>query len=407
MPHLLLPTLLLLLTDQGAGAGSDAPREAWVVADALTVLTEPDDGSYATGTLARGARVVVLREDPVGWAAIAPPEHAFSWVERSAVEDLGQGMGRLRAPAAVRPGGERAALPAGTWTVLQKGEVVRLLDRRPLVVRGADGARQVWLAVRPPAGEVRYVHAEGLADWDPSGMPEEEGGAAPPKGGGDPFRFLDDASNAGRARRSLASQRVGTIDPGFATVGPPASRIGLSPAFADALDRAEAAHRAVLVLPLEAWRLDGVAESYQALRATAATPEERAIVQSRLDQVARQQAVGAAARRIAALADRSRRRDGELAAIHEGLGRLALEAEGPFDVVGLLHRSSILLGGRRSFAVIDADGGIAAYLEVPPGLDAERLVARQVGVRGDVRFDETLRERVVWVRTLEALDDAP
>lgn len=396
---LLAPLLCALLSQ-----ADDAPRRAWVSADALVVLEEPDDTAFATGRLRRGDPVVVRREGPSGWLAIDPPRGAFSWIERSAIEKVGGGRARVQAQAAaIRPGGDSARLPGGTWTVVRKGTEVRLIDRPPLVLRQSDGQRRVWEAIEPPPGELRYVRAAGVVGFD-AGQLAGAGESDFPA-----FSFPNDPEpdrEPGRTAR-LASERVGPIDPAFASVGPPVSELALTPTFAAALARAERGHRAVLVLPMESWRFDQVRLDYRGLLETAATPQERSAAQSRLDQLARQEAASRAAREIAAILDRSRRRDAEVQAIHSRLATFARANGSPFTARGLLQRSSKLVEGRRVYVLIGQGGQASAYLQIPPGLDVERFVASRVGVRGDAHYSEALRSRVIWVRDLEALDEAP
>ncbi|MBV8554966.1 MAG: hypothetical protein JO116_05330, partial [Planctomycetaceae bacterium] len=61
--------------------------------------------------------------------------------------------------------------------------------------------------------------------------------------------------------------------------------------------------------------------------------------------------------------------------------------------------------GQRVFALIGPDGSTVAYLDIPPGLDVRPLVARRVGVRGTIHYNEDLRARLIAVRDLEPLDD--
>ena len=86
----------------------------------------------------------------------------------------------------------------------------------------------------------------------------------------------------------------------------------------------------MLVLPMESWRFDQVRLDYRRLFDLAATPRERAAAQSRLDQLDRQEARSRAAREIAALLDRGRRRDAEVQTIHDRLAAFAREAGSPF-----------------------------------------------------------------------------
>ncbi len=400
MVHVLITSVLCGLLTQAPRA--PAPRQAWVAADGLIVLEEPDDAAYATTRLKRGDRVVVLREEPVGWLAIEPPRGAFSWIERDAIEREGdeRALVKVRA-AAARMGSDLARLPGGTWTVLRRGDAVRLLDRPPLVLRQPDGERRIWYAIEPPEGEIRYVRADGVDDVDPGRFPD----TGPDDEDFPLFQLAPDSDAAAEGRRSLlASQRLGPIDPAFAAVGPRAADGPLSPRFASDLARAEAGHRAVLVLPMESWRFDQIRRDYRALLAAAATPQERSAVQSRLDQVDRQEAVSRAARELAAIADRSRRRDGELRTIQERLTSIDRRATPPFEAEGMLQRSSRMVEGRRVYALFDDEGQLGAYLRIPPGLDAEKFVGRRVGVRGESRYNESLRSRIIWARDLEAID---
>jgi hypothetical protein len=54
--------------------------------------------------------------------------------------------------------------------------------------------------------------------------------------------------------------------------------------------------------------------------------------------------------------------------------------------------------------LIANDGSTIAYLDVPPGLDLSRLVARRVGVRGEPHFNEELGARLITVRDVEMIE---
>ncbi len=432
----LLVPLLGCLTLGQFDEADEPPRTAYVSVASLLVLEEPDDAAYVTGRLKRGERVVVRREGPAGWIAIEPPNGAFSWVEESAVTDLGNGRARVRVEAAaVRPGSDVARLPGGRWVSLPRGQVVRLLDRPPLVLRGSSGTEpRTWLAVEPPRGELRYVRADGVGAANPSGLAEGARSSDEPAD----FNFaridgavsLDDgrtrsdrpgasaASGSGRSgtgggrRAALASggdrRLTGVpLDASFARVGPPLPEFGISPRFATDLRRAESTHRAVLAQPIESWRFDVVRRDYQVLLDQAASPEEKGAVQARLDQTDRQAAVARSAAALAEALARSRRLDAEVAAIHERLSQIAGQVDAPYDAQGLLHNSAKLVEGKPVLILIGDDGFPIAYLAIPPGLDASALVGSRVGVRGDSRFNEPLRSRLIQVRDLDPLDRRP
>ncbi len=144
-----LVSVLSALLAQASGTG--APRTAWVSAEEVLVLAEPDAGAFVTGRLKKGDRVLVRRESPRGWFAIEPPAGSFSWVPREAVEETENGRARVMVRAvAVRPGSTSARMPGGTWTTLALGAQLRLVDRPPLVLRRVGESARVWLAVEPP-----------------------------------------------------------------------------------------------------------------------------------------------------------------------------------------------------------------------------------------------------------------
>lgn len=384
----------------GGLAADDRPRPAWVAVDQAELFVEPDEASATTNRLRKGRRLEVVREGPGGWLAVEPPPGSFSWVDRDAIEDLGDGRARVvRERAAVRPGVEGASLPAGLWTIVPRGGELELLDLAPLVLRQADGTRRVLYAVRPPPGELRHIRSEDVTRVDPRALGEE--GAAP-----DP----DLIPAPIRGRRRLASgpgARVPSIDPDFLAVGPPARELGLARWFDEELARVEARHRAVLAAPLDSWSLESVRGEYEALAARAAGATEREAVALRMRQLERQRAAARAARRLAELAASTRRRDEELAAIGHRLGELATGATAAYEAEGLLQPTSELVDGRRAYVLVGDDGRTETYLLAPPGLDLSRYVAARVGVRGDSRFHDVRKARVITVREIEPLDEAP
>ena len=101
---------------------------------------------------------------------------------------------------------------------------------------------------------------------------------------------------------------------------------------------------------------------------------------------------------------RSRRLDHEVAQAKQELARARTFTERGYDAKGLLQASSRRFEGQKIHALIGPEGVPIAYLTIPPGIPASRLLARKVGVRGDVHFNETLGTRLITVRDLDALD---
>ena len=78
--------------------------------------------------------------------------------------------------------------------------------------------------------------------------------------------------------------------------------------------------------------------------------------------------------------------------------------ERPYDAEGLVQPSSRMVGGQKVFALIGPEGTTLAYLDLPAGLDASHLVARRVGVRGSIPYDEDLRARLIAVEDIDPLE---
>jgi hypothetical protein len=101
---------------------------------------------------------------------------------------------------------------------------------------------------------------------------------------------------------------------------------------------------------------------------------------------------------------RSRRRDQEVSLARQKLAEARTGTERAYDARGLLQASSRKVDGQRVHALIGPEGVPIAYLSIPPGIPAARLLARKVGVRGEVHFNESLGTRLITVRDLDALD---
>ena len=95
------------------------------------------------------------------------------------------------------------------------------------------------------------------------------------------------------------------------------------------------------------------------------------------------------------------------ARIDEARARLDLARTGTernYDARGLLQATSRKVDGQKVHALIGPEGTPIAYLAIPPGIPASRMLTRKVGVRGDVRFNESLGARLITVRDLDPLD---
>jgi hypothetical protein len=345
----------------------------------LDVFDEPDETGFLTGQLRAGEQVHVLRSEPAGWVAIAAPADAFDWIDSSGLTMLDDDRARVSAhSAAIRAGNANARLPGPPRRYLKRGTTVRLRERPVLTLPHRDSTHE-WRAIDPPEGEVRYVRSFGLAQ--PGELVESQ-----------------------RIRRRTSAVR--SFDTSFRSIGPPADTLNLPAELTAALTRVEAQHRAILRQPLETWQFDEVERRYQALLTDSLDASGRSIVQRRLAQLRRQQAIARSARQFTDLARESRGRDRTANGHLEGNDSKPID-ETPFDAIGMLQASSKEVDGKRVFALIGEDGLTTAYLSIPPGVDTRRFLASRVGIRGQVRYNEPLRNRLIRVTEMESLVAAP
>jgi len=388
--------LVALLAGQvPAAEPSTAAIRAVVVDDALDVLAEPDSASFATGKLRRGDYLNVVADRGDGWLAIEPPAGSVCWIDQSSLAEETGGEARvIAAQATVRAGNPAARMPGPPSSTVVKGEIVRLGDLIPITLQQGRVSR-TWQAIEPPAGESRFVRADGvrlLAAVAPRAQTRQATQVLP-------------ASAQAQTRR--VSTRQEPVDSALLEVGGAPGEQSLAPALAEALAKVAAAHRQALRRPVDQWDLDPVRQRYQSLLDAETDATARTAIRARLAQVERQQAAAKAARAMQDALAASRRLDRELAQQRVGADNARTKERIPYDAVGLLQRSSKQVDGQKVFALIDRQGNTSAYLSIPPGVQPETLLTRRVGVRGRVRFNELLGTYLVQVTQLEPLTVPP
>lgn len=101
---------------------------------------------------------------------------------------------------------------------------------------------------------------------------------------------------------------------------------------------------------------------------------------------------------------RSRAIDSQVDETRRTLSIARTSTERGYDARGMLQASSRKVDGQKVHALIGPEGTPVAYLSIPPGIPASRLLTRKVGVRGEVHFNESLGARLITVRDLDPLD---
>jgi hypothetical protein len=377
---------------------ADSPHAAWVSVESTDVLVEPEDAAYSTGRLARSRKVTVRRSGPDGWVTISPPEGSFSFVEESDLEDLGDGRARILVSfASVRPGREGAKMPGPPGVTLRQGALVRLFDRRPLVVRDKS-AVSTYVAIHPPPQEVRFLRADTVTDVN---EPADSQLTGP--------RLERLASTPSKpalgATEKEPPHELGPIDPSFFSASPYRAESGVSSDFSQALAKIVSRHQTELRKPIDRWDLAPIEQAYVDLKKTGVESGDRPAIERRLQIVRHQKDAATSASRLSKLVDTSRARDRQIADLQRSAVESTGEIVGDYDVTGLLQSSSKMVDGHRVYSLLGDDGKVVAYVSIPPGLAIQPLLSHRVGIRGEGRFEESLRTRLILVRDVELLKE--
>ena len=157
-PAALAGLAALLLAPPAVAAEPTAYRA--VVTDAEVKLRAgPSDAFPDTGTLPRGAFVIVEKEEGNGWLAVTAPSGSVSWVATQFIED----------PTPLRPTPKNVFVHTEDEVTLatgKAGEAQPLDIRRVKIPNGTTllllgpkvtFAGKTWYPVAPPYGDVRYL----------------------------------------------------------------------------------------------------------------------------------------------------------------------------------------------------------------------------------------------------------
>lgn len=177
-------------------------------------------------------------------------------------------------------------------------------------------------------------------------------------------------------------------------------------AFAGEIKAVDETHRAIRInQSIAHWRFEPVRSSYQAiLKRAGGDPAVDEAIRLRLAQVTRDEQAAAAARTIEKILEESHRRDQEVAAEKRRVATAGRSHVRTYSARGFVQASTEMIDGRKLYVLIANDGSTIAYLDVPPGLDIDPLLAHRVGVRGAPHFNEDLGARLITVRDVEKLE---
>jgi hypothetical protein len=176
--------------------------------------------------------------------------------------------------------------------------------------------------------------------------------------------------------------------------------------FSTDLERIDGMYRTIIAShPPEQWRFETVRAGYQSLLKRAGDHADlEDTLRTRLARVTQSEQAARSARTIELILARSHERDRRVDRIRRDLGRSEQSRARAYDAVGFMQPSARKLEGRKLFALIGAEGSAVAYLDIPPGLDPQPLLAHRVGIRGQAHYNEDLGTRLISVQDMESTD---
>jgi hypothetical protein len=383
---------LVLAALPAAGFAQPGPYLAVVSDSEVKLRAGPSDQFPETGTLPKGARVVVEGEESGGWVAVTAPQGQVSWVPYTFVDfdpsrpvpqdvvvqdEVTLATGRVGLPQPLQQI-RRAKVPAGTILTVIGGTVQH------------DGKK--WYPVAPPHGDVRYV----------------------PKNALQPEKALATA---------FTVRTNDTVSPAGAGTGPPAAIPGPGAVSAPASPpkpvvnhplwaQAEAAERA--------GKYDDAEKVYfqlaRAMNEPGGDHDVANLCYTRIHALREKKRAGGTATAAIPPAARPVSRDGERSTLlppvkEDRTGSRPAAgpppASDPNDArprwtgAGLLTRSALAIDGRRTYALESAHGVVRLYVVPAQGVDLERYLNRRVDVFGSTYARRDLSKPYVVAAQVE------
>lgn len=434
------------------GQPSQFPYEAEVRGDDVNVRSGPSLKNYETGKLNQGDRVTVIRHDPGGWFAIAPPPGSVSWIDAKNVQKIDERTGIVRVPpqpdgtpaqAIVRIGSSLSDDCSLLSVRLENDDRVEILGEKMLDL---DRGPVLMYQITPPAEEFRWVKGDFIV---PLGAAERG------PGNGDPFALprkpkrpdVNPQAFAETPRSDLAH-----VEPAHEATAP------VAPLSGD-LEVLDGQLKEMLAKGPEQWRLEEFEQHLQQMLPMS-DPVNRALIRQRLATIAtRKRARDDYLDFVRLTGDTTQREQqlqamqfGGLPAQQAGYPQVQLQTpqpipdgaptsasmsgqppgatdrQGPrlapipdravpaspggpvlprFDGAGIVQRSGNPLGTVPPYVLIAPNGKLLSFLEPAAGTDLAPYVGQSVGVIGKRSFDGRLQSDRIVVKRLQPVQLAP
>ncbi len=157
----LLVCLAVSLVVNTARAETTFPYVAYVAAPQTFARSGPGQQHYPTLQLPQGHAVEVYRHDSEGWCAVRPPEGSFCLIPAHEIHRLSPNKAEVAVETTVaRVGSAVSPARSAVQVMLRRGEELQILP-----AGASDDPR--WVRIAPPAGEFRWIAANGLSRTPP------------------------------------------------------------------------------------------------------------------------------------------------------------------------------------------------------------------------------------------------
>jgi len=412
-----LPLALALLVAASLASGAESfPYTARVTSDDASLRSGPGKNYYSTDKLKSGDSVEVYRHDPGGWCAVKPTERSFSWVEAADLEEMGDGIARVRSAEAIaRVGSYLSESREVSQVRLHRDETVEIIEK------SADGH---WFKITPPAGEFRWVfekflEAKAGPTVEPDAVPVAKSEAAPdaklddaaqhdasPKAGGEQTASLSANHEPGAKADVKLTSHGGErwqMSP-VAVEGSPASATGAGSDSAASTNREivdlDLALSTVVSKDISQWAFTPLRDRAQVALGNAKSAIDRGRVRTLISKIDRFEDIK---RRSDALGPRLL---ASLPASSASAARaLPAPSQSNYDAFGRLMPSADQRAGSPQYVLVDEKGNYSTLISAGPGVDLIPYLNKQIAVQGVRTYLPEARKQHVSVQRVAEMPD--
>ncbi|MCG8586833.1 MAG: SH3 domain-containing protein [Pirellulales bacterium] len=367
------------------------PYTGYVNAPNARLRSGPGTDHYATCRVRIGQPLEVYRRDRGGWLAVRPTDECFSWVRGSAlIATDDSDVAKVTENDVIARVGSRFSQDQDiSHLKLSRGEEVELLE--PAEFEDQEG-EDVWVKIRPPSGEFRWIAEKYLDRRPPIAEPKPGAVARRTPRGPDATRDPRDRRHPGWTSRQPIRLTAGEEE----SENDDQTKTSSSEEKVEDLTTLELAVAKMMSGPPSEWSFDGLRKKVDAIRRQTKNADERSKADRLLKRIDRYTGLQARfsddAARQTAKTSVTEPKAAELPALFDFAGRLV-------PVVSRSRRPDA-----PKFALTDNKGQVVCFLEESTAIGLAQFVDKHVAVSGPKSYIERLKKDQVQVRRIVQKD---